>query len=231
MTSEPSLLDRLPIARWGWYDLIMIGGPMLLATVALATQHGWPRLLAIVPGLLCLQLLWFFRDPPRTPPDDSQAYLSPADGTISDVTELDYYEFFDAPAIKIGIFLSVFNVHISRAARTAKVVDTHYKPGEYLNALKPESAARNESMWLGMEEPDGRRLAIRQISGLIARRIVCEPTPGDTVQAGAKFGMIKFGSRTELIVPAGTPIVSTIGDKVLAGQTILARIAPQSAGP
>jgi len=226
MTPKTSLIERLPIARWGWYDLIMIGGPMLLATVALAMQGGWVQWLALAPGLLCIQLLWFFRDPPRTPPADSDAYLSPADGTIADVAELDYYEFFDGPAVRIGIFLSVFNVHINRAARTAEVVDTHYKPGEYLNALNPESAERNESMWLGMVEPDGHKLAIRQISGLIARRIVCEPTPGDTVTAGAKFGMIKFGSRTELIVPAGSKILCEIGDKVVAGETILARRNP-----
>lgn len=216
----PSIINRIPIARWGWYDLIVIGGPLLLATIALALHDIW---CALIPALLLVWLVSFFRDPPRNPPNEPDAYLSPADGTIAEVAELDDYEFFDAPAIRIGIFLSIFNVHINRAARNAEVVDTHYKPGEYLNALNPESTERNESMWIGLREPDGTPLAIRQISGLIARRIVCEPVVGDTVQAGHKFGMIKFGSRTELIIPANSEVTCKVGDKVKAGLSILAK--------
>jgi phosphatidylserine decarboxylase len=152
--------------------------------------------------------------------------VSPADGTIAEVTELDHYSFFDGPAVRIGIFLSIFNVHVNRAPRAARVVEMDYKPGEFLNALNPESAIRNEYIWIGLEEigaPE-RRLAVRAISGLIARRIVCILKPGQEVQRGEKFGMIKLGSRTELILPRDAVEVSVaVGDKVQAGSSILAR--------
>ncbi len=216
--------DKIPLAKWGFYDLIVIGGPLLLATLALASCCSLGRWLALLPAAAIFQLLWFFRDPPRTPPSDPQLYLSPADGTIAEITPLDHYEFINGPAVRIGIFLSIFNVHINRAPRSGTVVDTNYQPGQYLNALNPESTLKNENMWIGVEDLTGQRYAVRQISGLIARRIVCELTPGASVQGGAKFGMIKFGSRTELIVPAAATVAVRVGDKVQGGLSVLARL-------
>jgi phosphatidylserine decarboxylase len=152
--------------------------------------------------------------------------VSPADGTIAEVTQLDDAEFVEGPAVRIGIFLSIFNVHINRAPQRARVIKLAYHPGEFLNALNPESAVRNESMWIALEEedPPHRRMVVRQISGLLARRIVCELRPGEVVERGAKFGMIKLGSRTELILPAGgLTVEAAVGQKVQAGSTILAR--------
>jgi phosphatidylserine decarboxylase len=128
--------------------------------------------------------------------------------------------------LSIGIFLSIFNVHLNRAPAAARVIALRYAPGEFLNALRPESALRNENMWIGLEEeaPPHRRLVVRQISGAIARRIVCELRPGEVIPRGHKFGMIKLGSRTELILPAetGLEVKVAVGQKVRAGTTILA---------
>jgi len=221
--------DRLPFARWGLAELQLMGWPPLaiaLWLVWLGTPWCW---LAILPATVLLLVLYFFRDPRRTIPTDADAIVSPADGTIAEITEIDHYDFFDGPAVRIGLFLSIFNVHINRAPRAARVVDMHYKPGEFLNALNPESALRNEFMWIGFEEakeidrPE-RRFAVRAISGLIARRIVCVLRPGQAVGRGEKFGMIKLGSRTELILPRDAVQVEiAVGEKVQAGSSVLAR--------
>jgi phosphatidylserine decarboxylase len=171
-------------------------------------------------------VFYFFRNPRRVVPQEVDAIVSPADGVVAEVTELDHYDFLDGPAVRIGIFLSIFNVHINRSPREARVLAMHYKPGEFLNALNPESAIRNEFMWIGLEDlaRPGVRLAVRQISGLIARRIVCALRPGQPLRRGEDFGMIKLGSRTELIMPRDAVTVETaIGAVVKAGETVLAR--------
>jgi phosphatidylserine decarboxylase len=179
-----------------------------------------------VPFVVLLWLISFFRDPPRRIPDDLQALVAPADGTVVDITPLPDYEFIGGPAIRIGIFLSIFNVHINRAPTRGRVLKLHYHPGEFLNAMRPESAERNEFMWIGMERVDGPplRFAVRQISGMLARRIVCTLKVEQTVTRGEKFGMIKLGSRTELILPAdAAEITVKVGDKIHAGADIVAR--------
>ena len=218
--------ERLPFARWGLAEMQLMGWPLAALVVVLLVLGCWWRWLALVPGVLLGLIVYFFRDPPRRIPDEPEAIVSPADGTVAEVTELDHYDFFDGPAVRIGIFLSIFNVHINRAPRATRVVDMHYKPGEFLNAMNPESALRNEFLWLGLEElaEPHRPLAVRVISGLIARRIVCTLRPGQAVQRGEKFGMIKLGSRTELVLPRDAVDVGvTVGQKVKAGSTVLAR--------
>jgi len=218
--------DTIPFARWGLAELQLMGWPLLLATILLWSCCGPWRPLAVVPAVLLGLVVYFFRDPRRLIPPDAEGIVSPADGTIAEVTQIEHYDFFDGGAVRIGIFLSIFNVHINRSPRHARVVDMHYKPGEFLNAMNPESALRNESIWIGLEEASApqRKLAVRAISGLIARRIVCVLKPGQEVQRGEKFGMIKLGSRTELIVPCDSVHVEVeVGQKVKAGSTILAR--------
>ncbi len=218
--------ERLPMARWGLAELQIMGWP-LAALVGLLVWLGSPwNWLSIVPLVMLGLVVYFFRDPTRTIPQDADAIVSPADGTIAEVTPLEHYDFLDGPAVRIGIFLSIFNVHVNRAPRAARVVDMHYKPGEFLNAINPESALRNEYMWIGLEETaePRRRLAVRAISGLIARRIVCTLRPGRQVRRGEKFGMIKLGSRTELILPRDEVTVEVaVGQKVKAGSTVLAK--------
>ncbi len=218
--------ERLPFARWGLAELQLMGWPLLAMTIAVWLSCGPWRWVAVVPGVMFGLIVYFFRDPVRLIPHDQDAIVSPADGVIAEITELDHYDFFDGPAVRIGIFLSIFNVHINRAPRHARVVAMHYKPGEFLNAMNPESALRNEFIWIGLEEAERpeRKLAVRAISGLIARRIVCILKPGQEVQRGEKFGMIKLGSRTELILPRDSVRVEVeVGQKVQAGSTVFAR--------
>lgn len=184
----------------------------------------------------------FFRDPPRTIAADPSAIVSPADGVIKDV-ELIKSEmlenddlrrlFHDKDILRIGIFLSVFNVHINRAPWDMKVEFKSYKPGKYLDARNPDAGKVNESMLVGGTCPfEGETfpMAVRQVSGAIARRIVCPVNPGEAYTRGQKYGMIKFGSRTELYIPAGMgiDIAVNVGETVHAGSSILAFVRPEA---
>ncbi len=216
--------ERLPFARWGLAEIQIMGWPL----VALALAGGWFHWsLAIVPLVLLAFVLYFFRDPPRRVPAEPGLLVSPADGTVAEVTPLDHDPFVGGPAVRIGIFLSIFNVHINRAPAKSRVIRLRYEPGLFLNALNPDSALRNENLWIGLEEeaPPHRRLVVRQIAGLIARRIVCNLRSGEIVPRGHKFGMIKLGSRTELILPQapGLRVTAHVGQSVKGGSTVLAR--------
>jgi phosphatidylserine decarboxylase len=221
--------EKLPFARWGLAELQIMGWPLLAATL-LTFFLLWPTyycIAAIVPAVLFGLVVYFFRDPPRRVPTEPGAIVSPADGKIAEITRLDHDEFIGGPAVRIGIFLSIFNVHINRAPVECRAVELRYNPGEFLNALKAESAWRNENTWIGLEEESAshRRLIVRQISGQFARRIVCGIRPGEVMPRGHKFGMIKLGSRTELILPysEALKIEIEVGQKVKAGSTIMAR--------
>jgi phosphatidylserine decarboxylase len=216
--------DRLPFARWGLAEMQIMGWPL----VALALVGGWFHPLAAIPPALVLAfVLYFFRDPPRRVPIEPGLLVSPADGTVAEVTRLEDDPFIGGPAVRIGIFLSVFNVHINRAPAESRVIRLGYQPGEFLNALNPQSAIRNENLWIGLEEesPPYRRLVVRQIAGLLARRIVCNLRSDEVVPRGHKFGMIKLGSRTELLFPdeVGLQVLARVGHKVKGGSTVLAR--------
>lgn len=227
--------DSLPFARVGLAELFLIGGGFFIAAAALSwwatVSTGSTQIVAAVlavAGAVCgILVTWFFRDPGRQIPNDPGVVVSPADGKVVDIEELDHDEFVSGPAVKIGIFLSIFNVHINRAPIAGRVIGLTYRPGKYLNALRPESARENEQLAVLLEssEPPYRGMVIRQITGAIARRIVCWLKPGDTLQAGEQFGMIKLGSRTELVLPReeGFEIRTKLGDKVKAGSSILAQ--------
>ncbi len=216
--------DRLPFARWGLAELLLMGGPLLAVTLVL----GYFSWYLALPSAVALGLVvYFFRDPPRRVPTQPGLMVSPADGKIAEITRLDHDEFIGGPAVRIGIFLSIFNVHINRAASESRIIALRYNPGAFLNALKPESAIKNENTWIGFEEEAAphRRVIVRQISGAIARRIVCNLRPGEVVARGHKFGMIKLGSRTELVVPdtKDLQIEVTVGQRVKAGRTVMVR--------
>jgi len=216
--------DRLPFARWGLAELQLMGWPLLALTVWLATTPYW--YLAILPGVpLCL-VVYFFRDPPRKIPTDPGLLVAPADGKLVEITRLEHDEFIGGPAVRLGIFLSIFNVHLNRAPAESRVIALRYHPGRFLNALNPESAIQNENTWIGLEEeaPPHRRMVVRQISGTIARRIVCDLRPGERLARGRKLGMIKLGSRTELIIAdtGDLTIEARIGQRIVAGTTVMA---------
>jgi phosphatidylserine decarboxylase len=221
--------ERLPFARWGLAELQIMGWPLFALTIVPLVLL-WPSYwcaVAIAPAVLSCLVVYFFRDPPRHVPQEAGLLVSPADGKIAEITELDHDEFIGGPAMRIGIFLSIFNVHINRAPEKSRVIELRYNPGLFLNALRPDSAWRNENTWIGLEEesPPYRKMIVRQISGQFARRIVCNLRPGETVSRGHKFGMIKLGSRTELILPKSDDlkIAVEVGQKVKAGTTIMAR--------
>ena len=216
--------DHLLFARWGLAELQLFGWPLLALTI-LAAVYAWYLVLA--PGILLCLVVYFFRDPPRRVPGEAGLIVSPADGKITEVAHLEHEEFIGGPAVRISIFLSIFNVHLNRSPVESRVIELRYLPGDFLNAMRPESAERNENTWIGLEEesPPHRRLIVRQISGAIARRIVCNLRPGEVVARGHKFGMIKFGSRTDLILPQtqDLKIEVKVGDKVKAGVTVIGK--------
>lgn len=217
--------QRLPFARWGLAELLLMGGLWLAVTIAVAASPWW--MITPLPAALLGLVVYFFRDPPRTVPTEPGLIVSPADGTIAEVTEIDDDPFVTGPAVRIGIFLSIFNVHLNRSPVYCRVIGLQYNRGKYLNALKPESALENENMRIELQQPAPtyRRMAVRQIAGAIARRIVCDLRPGEMIDRGERFGMIKLGSRTELILPReeGLEIMVRKGQKMKAGSTVIAR--------
>ncbi len=181
-------------------------------------------------AILAVVLVWvlvFFRDPYRAVPLDKDILLAPADGKITDIEVVDEDGFIGGPALRIGIFLNIFDVHINRAPCNAKVEKITHRQGRYKNAMSPESGQVNESndLWLIRTDSPQDRVIVRQISGAIARRIVCRASEGQSLTGGEKFGMIKFGSRTELYVPVrgDARCVVKVGDKVKAGLSVLVR--------
>jgi phosphatidylserine decarboxylase len=223
---------RIPLTKYGMPQVAYYPSLASLLMLLVLCLHGalpsWLLvIIELVLGAVLAWLLSFFRDPQRTISSDPKVLLSPADGTVADIETVDEPNFIGGKALRIGIFLSVFNVHINRAPCTVRVENITYKKGEFKDARDPDAGKVNESNDVAMtrlHEP-GDKLIVRQISGAIARRIVCETKPGDELAAGQQFGMIKFGSRTELYLPAESKIkcMVTIGDKVKAGLSILVR--------
>jgi len=223
--------NHLGFARAGLAELciataiLCVVGLLLLASATLIHSLFWIPVAAV--ALVWLEILYFFRDPQRRIPTDPAALLSPADGTITDIGEVEAPGFPGDRALRIGIFLSIFNVHVNRLPRSGQVVSIRYFPGAFLDARHPDCPARNEQLWLDLEESDsGRLIRIKQISGAVARRIVCWPKIHETVRAGDRYGMIKFGSRTEVLIPAGdaADVMVKVGDKVYGGTTVLLRL-------
>ncbi len=222
---------RLPLARAGFAELLFFSALFFLLSAAIV-------LLGIVvhPLLLLLMLLtvapWlfvvsFFRDPRRVIPADPDALVSPADGTVTHVGETNDPDFPGGRAFTVSIFLSVFNVHINRLPRSGCVTALRYYPGEFLDARAAECSIRNEQFWIDLRDArTGGLVRIKQIAGAIARRIVCWLRPNEEVQAGERLGMIKFGSRTEVSVPAALvqEVLIQVGDRVHGGSTILLRL-------
>ncbi len=188
------------------------GGVMIAVELVLALVFGW--------------VLAFFRDPERIIPQGDDLLVSPADGKVTDIDTVPAPH-FDGQALRIGIFLNIFNVHVSRMPCKARVERIEYKEGQFKNAMDPDSAKVNESNDVTitrLAEP-ADKLLVRQISGAIARRIVCKATEGQEFAGGQRYGMIKFGSRAELYLPVRDNAVCQvkIGDKVKAGLTTLVR--------
>lgn len=222
--------DRLPWARVGLAELILLGGGLTLMSLLAGTLVGWT--MALLPAAGAALVFWFFRNPKRQIPSEEGVVVAPADGRVVAIRSLSDDAFIGGPAIEIDIFLSVFNVHLNRAPVAARVIGLSYRPGKFLNALRPSAARENEQMSIRLEEkiPPYRRFIVRQIAGTIARRIVCQVGPGQTVSRGQVLGMIKLGSRTQIVLPAseGLALQVQVGQRVRAGTSVLARYAESS---
>ncbi|MBX3172852.1 MAG: phosphatidylserine decarboxylase family protein [Gemmatimonadaceae bacterium] len=208
------------------------GIPFILIALALAAagytlalmRRSWPLwVLAFVLTILVLWVAYFFRDPERTGPRGDQYVISPADGRVIAITEVDEPSFIQGRAIKISVFMNVFNVHVNRYPVSGKVAYVHYNPGKFLNAAADKASLENEQMSVGVESK-GRRILFRQIAGLVARRIVTYSRVGDDAEQGERMGLIRFGSRVDVFVPVGSTIKVQLGEKPVAGTTVLAEL-------
>jgi phosphatidylserine decarboxylase len=210
------------------FPAVMVAAMAAYPAVAVLFLPLWATV--TIEAVLAVILVWilaFFRDPERRCPLEKSLLLAPADGRVTDVEVVEEDGFIGGPALRIGIFLNIFDVHINRAPCNVRVEKITYKKGIYKNAMNPESGRVNESndLWLVRTDGPSEKLVVRQISGAIARRIVCAAREGQELAGGEKFGMIKFGSRTELYVPVGgnTECLVKRGDKVKAGLSPLVR--------
>lgn len=211
---------RIPLARYGIREVLLFGGPAVIGTV-LSLVYAWPLTPVFVLALAFV--LWFFRDPVRRAPTTPGAVISPADGRVVEVAEVDEPRFLKTRARKVAIFMSPMDVHVNRFPCDGRVEAVEHRPGRFLNAANPAASAENESNSMVIAGEGGLRLLVRQVSGVLARRIVCRAAVGDTARRGEPFGMIKIGSRAEVYVPLETAfeVSVSLGQHVKAGETIL----------
>lgn len=222
---------RLGLARAGLVEIVLTSLVMLPLMAGCVAAGVWLHPAALLPLIalvpLYVFLVTFFRDPSRIIPDDPAVLVSPADGVVTHLEEVADADFPDGKAFRVSIFLSVFNVHVNRVPRSARVTAVTYYPGAFLDARSSDCPVRNEQMWLDFEDAcTGALVRVRQIAGAIARRIVCTVKPGELVKVGDRFGMIKFGSRTEVLVPARcvAEVKVAIGQAVRGGSDVLLRL-------
>ncbi|SRR5713101_2768221 len=197
-------------------------GLLVVAAVVAYFTTPW---LAVVPLLVALFVMWFFRDPNRVIPSEPGALVSPADGKVTDVG---VYSVNGVPQTRISIFLNVFDVHVNRSPIEGVIRSAEYRKGKFLNAMAPASAEENEQNTVTVEG-EGQSVVFKQIAGLIARRIVFTKKIGEHVERGERVGLIKFGSRTDVIFSPEAQVVVKVGDKVKGGSTVLARFANSAA--
>jgi len=198
-----------------------LGFCIAAALLWLITQSVW---LTAIPIPLALFFLWFFRDPKRNVPSGPGEIVSPADGVV---TEADWIETPEGSRYRISIFLNVFDVHVNRSPVAGTVRSVDYREGAFMNAMKPECGLLNEQT-LVVIDAGGYDVSFKQIAGLLARRIVCKVKPGDRLERGQRVGMIKFGSRTDVLMPADVAPRVTTGMRVKGGSTVLAVLAVAS---
>lgn len=204
------------------YRLLGLFGVLLSAGFLLYRWSGWKGFAAVgfIALLLFVFTVYFFRDPRRDVPPDPGSIVSPADGRIVAVEESESVEGCDGPTRTVAIFLSVWDVHVNRSPVDGKIARVEYRKGDFKRAYLSDASAHNEQTRILIESPLGKVL-VRQIAGILARRIICNLRAGDKVVRGERFGMIKFGSRTELALPQSVRLRVSVGDKVKGGETII----------
>lgn len=205
-------------------SIIASEGLPIVAVFAIAAAAfwvlGWYKA-AVLLTALSVFTLWFFRNPERHVPTGDKVVVAPADGRIVFVGEVDEGRHLKAKAVKVSIFMNVFNVHVNRAPESGRVEAVNYNPGKFVSANLDKASLDNEQNAVVMQTSGGR-VAFVQIAGLIARRIVCWVKPGDTLKRGERFGLIMFGSRVDVYLPVGSSVKVKPGDSTTAGETVIA---------
>lgn len=215
-----------PIHPAGWPFI----GIALAVTVVLGLFSGTVFWLGVALTLFCL---YFFRDPVRVTPQRQGLVVSPADGVVTAIERAPpppELGLAPHPLTRISVFLSVLDVHVNRVPADGKVLASAYHPGRFFNAALDKASEHNERQSVSLQTPDGRIVVCVQIAGLIARRIICDLKAGQEVLAGARFGLIRFGSRTDVYLPDGTAPLVAVGQRMIGGETVLADLATQE-GP
>ena len=205
---------------------ILLGLGLMLIAIWAGTRWDSVILWVIstVLAILTIFVTFFFRDPARQCPDEPGLVISPADGAVLSVDTLATHPITGPQTIKISIFLSVFNVHVNRVPISGRIDYVKYVPGKFLLAYVDKASDENEHTEIGMTDESGRKVVFKQIAGTIARRIVCKIAEGDQLRIGDRFGLIRFGSRMDLFLPAGSRVVVKKGDKVLGGETVIGNL-------
>ncbi|WP_425061003.1 Phosphatidylserine decarboxylase proenzyme [Sporomusa carbonis] len=209
-----------PIVKEGYIYIAVLG--LITVIVALAINPYW----SIIPGVLMAFVTFFFRNPNRTVPNDDNLIVSPADGKVMSVCKVYDDQFLNEDGIKVTIFLSVFDVHVNRSPISGEIKFQQYTCGRFKPAYKESAACENERHAIGLENSK-MRVLVTQIAGILARRIVSWVTLGTILQQGERYGLIKFGSCTELIVPTTVDILVKKGDRVKGGKTIIGRLTEE----
>ena len=214
----------MSVAREG-IPFIGIAAALAAGALALAVmKRSWPLwLLAFLLLVVAVWVAYFFRDPERTGVRGESLVIAPADGRIVMITDVDEPSFIHGRATRISIFMNVFNVHVNRYPVSGTVQYVHYNPGRFINAAADKASLDNEQMSVGLES-SGRKLLVRQIAGAIARRIVTYSRVGDAARQGERFGLIRFGSRVDVFVPPSSAVRVQVGEKTVAGTTLLAEL-------
>jgi phosphatidylserine decarboxylase len=208
--------------------LIVIAALLAAGMFALAvTRRSWPIwLLALAVTLVALWVAYFFRDPERTGERGERLVVAPADGRVVQITEVDEPAFLHGRATRVSIFMNVFDVHVNRYPVSGVVRYLHYNPGKFINAAADKASLENEQSSVGIEA-GAHRVLVRQIAGLIARRIVTYSREGERVEQGARMGIIRFGSRVDVFMPPGARLRVALGQTTIAGTTVVAELPPE----
>jgi phosphatidylserine decarboxylase len=204
-----------PVAKEGYPFILLFAFVTLIFALL-----DW-AFLTLVFLFLTLFVVYFFRNPERCIPTEEGAVVSPADGKVIFVGNVMEERYFKTEAVKVSIFMSLFDAHVNRVPFSGKVVDMFYNKGEFFNASLDKASLQNEQAGILLETDRGQRLLVVQIAGLIARRIVTYPVIGDMLKRGMRYGLIRFGSRLDVYFPQGSEFLIKVGDRTLAGETIL----------
>lgn len=214
------------------YTLIAVAALVAAVLIALGLWvGGWAIALAVLGLVLFGFVVWFFRDPSRVPPPHAEnLLLAPADGRVVEIVAEEESLYLKGPSQRVSIFLSPLNVHVNRSPADGVVEFERYVPGEYLVAWHPKASEKNERSEVGIRHPSGTRILFKQIAGAVARRIVYDAPVGKRMSAGERYGIVKFGSRMDIAVPPHVVLDVEIGQRTVAGETVLGRIGGPEAG-